>query len=118
MVHMASRFYFYSMDGKEISTELSNFNFSYASASIAEQVDGKWKTKMYDTSKGKLFSRDEIEVFIDRKLNTREITINDFEGHDMVLVKHWCPNPDMTGWFILTSMKEGQDLACNVDLQN
>lgn len=114
---MASRFYFYSMDGKEINTELSNYNFSFCNSAIVEQVNGKWKKKMYSTPKGELFSRDEIEVFVDRKLNTREITINDFEGHDMVLVKHWAPNPDFTNWFILTSRKEGQDLACNVDFE-
>lgn len=114
---MASRFYFYSMDGKEIETELSNYNFSFCNSSIVEQVGDKWKKKKYDTSKGNLFSRHEIEVFTDRKLNTREVTINDFEGHDMVLVKHWAPNPDFIEWFILTSLEEGQELACNVDFE-
>lgn len=110
---MASRFYFYTMDGKEIETELSKKGISHCSSAIVEMVDGKWKMKMYETKHGEVFSRDEIGVF-ERGYQNRDITIRDFEGHEMVLVKHWTANPQYREWFILTELKEGEDLACNV----
>lgn len=109
------RFYFFDMEGKEIKTELSNLQGASCGASIAIQDSkGKWVMKMFDTPKGKLWARTDIGVFVDQKYNTRGITINDFPGHDAILVKDWSPNG--SEWFVLTTIQESEEHADKVPM--
>ena len=114
---MSVRFYFYTLDGQEIESDVSNMVGSSAGACIAvKNVSGDWVKKMFDTSKGQLFARTEIGVFKGRDYSERKITIDDFPGHNELLVKNW--SPVGSEWFILTSMKPGEELACNVPFKS
>jgi hypothetical protein len=113
---MSSRYYFYTMDGKQIESDLSFKECSSGGSSIAVEENGKWNKKMFETFKGKLWAREEIGIFESMKtLKERKITIDDFEEKEIV-VKFWCVNKNAREWFVLTKMEENEKLACDVPM--
>jgi len=107
------RFYFYTVDGQPIETNLSNLPMSGCYASIVVKVEGVWKKKLWKTKKGKtLFGRTEIRVFKSHSsYDSISITADTF-GHDTVIVKEW--SPVETEWFVLTRLQEGESYADRV----
>lgn len=114
---MSSRFYFYTVDGKEIESNLSNYEFSSGGACIAIKADnGKYDKKMFNTFKGKLWAREDIGIFESMStLKERIITIDDFK-EDVLVVKQWCLNKEAIEWFVLTKREENEELACYVPM--
>jgi hypothetical protein len=111
-----NRFYFYNTRGGELKDHpLHGTVFEGCGAGLAIKDNDKWQFKKTQTVKGELISRTELHYFTSLKNYSREqITINDFKGHDKILVKLW--SVEENEWFILEAKKENEEHACNVPM--
>lgn len=114
---MASRFYFYTLEGKEINSKWSNKAFASCGACLAIKQGNDWVKNMAQTIRGEVITREEIGVFINDQYETKKITIEDFEGFEVVLVKKWAVNPSAQEWFLLRARHEHEQLACDVPVK-
>lgn len=110
-----NKFYFFNLDGMEIKTDLSGADFASCGAAIAVETPMGYYKKGYETKEGYLYARDRIYYF--NRPGTFEeskITIDDFPGHELIMVQDWSWNE--TEWFILTRRHESEKMADDVDL--
>jgi hypothetical protein len=107
------RFYFYTLDGQPLEKVFENLRPSSCGSAIAIKENERWIKKKFETKKGNLIGRTSIGVFINERHDTKKITIEDFNGNE-VLVKHW--SPDESEWFLLTNLQSEEQLACDVPM--
>lgn len=110
------RFYFYNTRGGELKDHPLNGAVSGGGgAGLAIKENDNWQFKKTQTVKGELISRAELHYFTSlTKFTAEKITIDNFKGHDKVIVKLW--SVEDNEWFVLEAKKENEEFACNVPM--
>ncbi|PEZ47040.1 hypothetical protein CN367_11780 [Priestia megaterium] len=113
---MLERFYFYNTRGGELKDhQLNGVILSTGGAYLVTPEDEGWKIKKTHTVKGLLPSRTELGYLTSlTTFDETKITINDFEGHDRVLVKVW--SVEGNEWFILEAKQDHEKYADKVTM--